>query len=150
MGVRADNQFARADQAFFRQQGMFNAHLSDIEEIDDLVLACEIAAGQALLCGLDVFVRCEMIHNERNLVAIKHLVKSSLFHLTDGNRAGNIIRQCQVEICLDQLTCGYAFQPRMTGENFLCHSHCHEKLPPLFIKICLPCAGRQICSAISC
>ena len=74
-----------------------------------------------------------MVHDERNLCAVKDLVKSSLFHLTDSNRAGDVVRQGQVDLCLDELARCYRVKSRMFCENFLSHCHCHSfVLDPLF------------------
>ena len=70
---------------------MLDAHCADVEEVDDIVLFRELAALEALLSGLNILVRCKVVHYERDLGVVEHLVEARLFHLADGDRTGNIV-----------------------------------------------------------
>jgi len=137
VAVRADDELTGSGQTFFREQRMLDAHCADVEEVDDIVLLGELAALEALLGGLDVLIRCKMVHYERDLGVVEHLVEARLLHLSDGNRTGDIVCQREIYVCLDQLTCRYAFQTRVLREDLLRHCHTHNSVPPaeLVVKI---------------
>ena len=125
MGVRADDQLARGSQPFLWEKGMFNAHLPYVKEIHNLMLFRKLSAFQALLRRLNVFVRREVIHYQRNFPVVEHTVKARLFHFADGDRPGDIVRKGKVYICFNQLSGSDRFQPSVMRKNFLRHRHSH-------------------------
>ena len=137
MAVRADDKLTGSGQTFFRQQRVLDAHCANVEEVYDVVLLGELAALEALLSGLNILVRCKVVHYERDLRVVEHLSEARLLHLSDGNRTGDIVCQREIYVCLDQLTCRYAFQTRMLCEDLLRHCHTHNSVPPaeLVVKI---------------
>ena len=40
-------------------------------------------------------------------------------------KAGDIVAQHQIQLCLDQLSCLYLLKTRCTGKYLLCHCHSH-------------------------
>ena len=117
---------------------MFDPHASYVEEILYIKTFCESSALQALLRCLDVLVRCEVVHDQRNLFSVKHTVKTGFFKFVNGYRCSDIITQHHIKICPDQLTRYHMIQSGMRRQDLLCHCHCHDLLPPVFLSI-LPC-----------
>ena len=101
MAVGANDHVARSDDALLRKQRVFNAHAAHIEEVHNVVLACEIAALFALLGALDVFVRSEMVHNKGDLRAVEHLVHVGLLQLANSHRSGDVVGEREVDVRLD-------------------------------------------------
>ena len=130
VAVRADDQLAGSGQTFFREQRMLDAHCADVEEVNDVILLRKLTALQTLLCGLDVLVRSEVIHYEGDLGVVEYLAETGFFHLADGNRAGNVVRERQIDVCFDELSCGHAVKTCVLREDFLRHSHTHNSFPP--------------------
>ena len=110
---------------------MLNAHRAHVIEVDNLMFFGKLAAFQTLLRGLDILIRREVVHHQRDLGAVKHLVKAGFLHFTDRNRTGDIVGKRQVDVRLDQLSGFHAFQPRMLCEYFLRHCHAHNSAFPL-------------------
>ena len=44
-----------------------------------------------MLCTLNIFIRCKVIHNKCNLALIKHFLLIKLFHLVNGNWCCDIV-----------------------------------------------------------
>ncbi len=109
---------------------MLDAHCADVEEVDDIVLFRELTALQTLLCGLNILVRCKVVHYQRDLSVVEHLAETGFFHLADGNRAGDVVRERQIDVCFDELSCGHAVKTCVLREDFLRHSHTHNSFPP--------------------
>ena len=133
VGVRADNQLTRTDQTFFRQERVLDAHRADVKEIDDFMLAGKRAALQALLGGLDVLVRCKVIHDQCDLGLVKYRLKAGLLQLADCNRTGDIVCQRQIQLCFDQLAGRNTVETRMLCEDLLCHRHSHIRCTPFLV-----------------
>ncbi len=86
MGIRADHNIARYDQALLREQRMLDAHLSDIKEIRDLVLVGKIADALTVFCTLNILIRHEVVHDQGDLLLIKNAFCLKLIHFMDGYR----------------------------------------------------------------
>ena len=129
MAVGADNHVARSDDALFGKQRVLNAHAAHVEEVHNVVLACEIAALLALLGALDVFVRGEVVHNKGNLRAVEHLVHVGLLQLANSYRSGDVVGKREVDVRLDQLAGHYGIEPGVRRQNFLGHGHAHMESP---------------------
>ena len=84
--VRADDAVACGHDAFFRQQGVLNAHLAHIVEVKDIVFVGELAALLGLGGTLDVLVGHKVVQHDGDVLFVEHTVKTGLFKLVDGNR----------------------------------------------------------------
>src|SRR3990170_4692293 len=62
--VRADYRVSWKDEALFWEKGMFDPHLSDLEEVSEAVSLGEIPEDLTLLSGEDVLGRSEVARNE--------------------------------------------------------------------------------------
>ena len=67
VGIRSDYALSGGHKAFFRQQGVFNAHVAHIVEVVYIEFSGKGPGLSALLSGLDVFVGNEMVHYQRYL-----------------------------------------------------------------------------------
>ncbi len=70
MGVRPDSTIAGEDQAKLGDEGVFDAHLPDVEELNP-VLAGEIAHQPHLLRGKDVLVRHKMVGDHNDFLRVE-------------------------------------------------------------------------------
>jgi len=76
---------------------------AEFEVIGDLVAPRELAHHLALLGGLDVLVRREMIRDENDLVAVEHVRRPGPLELLDRQRRGDVVRQGDVDRHPDDL-----------------------------------------------
>ena len=134
MGVCTDYDITCYGKSFFRQQGMLNSHLADLEIVRDLIAACEFAHAFAVFCRFDILVRYKVIRYQRDLVLIEHTVHLHFFHLFDGNRACNVVAQNQIQLRFNQLSCFHMIESGMRGQNLLCHCHSHMIRSPFWLK----------------
>ncbi len=103
VGIRANDEFPRGNQALFRQQRMLHAHLAHIIEVVQIKLPGEGAALEALLGRLDVLIRGEMVHDHGDFVLSNTPVKPSS-QIPGWPRGGDVVAQDHVQLGPDQLT----------------------------------------------
>ena len=125
MGVCADDNVTGNDQSFFRQQSVFDAHLSHVVEVGDLLFAAEITAHFTLGSCLDVLVRSKVIHDHGHLILVENIVLVQFVELPDRNRGSDIVAQHTIQIDQDQLTGFNRIQTGVCGKDLLCHCHTH-------------------------
>ena len=135
MAVRTDHAVACGHDAFFRQQGMLNAHLAHIVEVEDIVFVGELAALLGLGGALDVLVGHKVVQHDGNVLFVEHTVKTGLFKLVDGNRGGDVVAQHDVQLCIDELACLDLGKTGMCGKNFLRQGHSHDGTLLLILSI---------------
>ena len=123
--VRADDGLARGDKPLLGQQRVLDAHRADIVKMVDVEAAGEGAALLALRGGLDVLVRCEVIHHHRNAALVEDFFKARGFKFVDGHGGRDVVAEDEVELCLDELARAHALKSCVLGENFLRHCHAH-------------------------
>ena len=134
MRVSTDDHISGHGKPFFRKKGMLDTHLSYFKIIGDLIAACKLTYTFAMLCGFDIFIRYEMIGNQCDLILIKYTVYLHLVHFLDGNRAGDIISQDQIQLRFDELSSLYLIKSCRCRKDFLCHSHSHLYQPPMSVQ----------------
>ena len=110
---------------------MLDTHLADIVEMAYAVRTGKPSAGLALLGCLDVLVGDKVVKHDRDLVLVKHGIKSGLFELVDRDRRRDIVAEYNVQLCADQLTGSYLVKPCMGGKDLLSHGHSHRYFPSL-------------------
>ena len=125
MTVRADHAVTGGDDAFFRQQGVLNAHLTDIVEVEDIVLIGKLPALLGLGSALDILVGYKVIQNDGDMLFIKHTVETGALKLVDGHRGGDIVAQHNVQLCVDELACLDLRQSGVCGKDLLRQGHSH-------------------------
>ena len=125
VAVRADHAVTGSDDAFFRQQRVLNAHLTDIVEVEDIVLIGELSALLGLGSALDILIGYKVIQHDSDMLFIKHAVKTGAFKLVDGHRGGDIVAQHNVQLCVDQLACLDLRQSGVCGKDLLRQGHSH-------------------------
>ena len=103
MAVRTDDAVARGHDAFFGQQGVLDAHLAHIVEVENVVFVGELAALLGLGCALDVLVGHEVVQHDGDVLFIEHAVEARSLELVDGDGGGDIIAQHDVELGVDEL-----------------------------------------------
>ena len=74
VAVGADDAVTRRHDAFFGQQGVLDAHLAHIVEIEDVVLVGKLAALLGLLRALDVLVGDEVVQHDGDVLFVEHAV----------------------------------------------------------------------------
>jgi hypothetical protein len=116
--VRADDCVSRKDEALLRQKGMFDPHLSNLEEVSEAVSLGEIPEDLTLLSGEDVLRRSEVVRNENDAVPMKDPLGSDLFEGFDGERRGNIVPEGQIDPGIDEVTRKDGFLPSVSGQDF--------------------------------
>ena len=126
MGIRADDAVPGGDQPLLRKESVLNAHFAHVVKMADAVAAREFPALLALLRRLDVLVGDEVVKDDGDLVLVEHLRKAVLCKLVDGHRGGDVVAQNQIQLRPDELPRRDGFQPRVGGENLLCHCHTHN------------------------
>ena len=97
---------------------MFNTHISHIIKVRNTVFFCKLPTGQALLCRLNIFIWCKVVHHQCNLFSVKYSIKSSLLHFTNGNRTCNIICKRQIHRCFNELSCLHGRKPACFARIF--------------------------------
>ena len=127
-GVRVctDNNVTGNDQSFFRKQGMFDTHLTNVIEVGNLLFAAEIAAHFTLCGSLDVLVRGKVIHDHGHLVLIENVVLVQLVEFPNCNGGSDVVAQYPIQIDQDQLTGFDRIQAGVCSKDLLCHCHTHR------------------------
>ena len=126
MAVRADDDFARRDNALFRQQRVLDAHAAHFVVVDDVLRAREFAHLLGQRRGLDILVRHKVIRNQRDLRGIKDLCCAHPIELVDGHGGGDVVAQHKVQLAHEQFARAAAVNARSTRKDFLCHGHAHS------------------------
>ena len=96
MGISADGQHARSDDALFRQEDVFNADAADFKVMRNAVLLSEVADNFSQAGGLDVLIRREMVGNQGNLGLVENRL-ADLIELCNGRRCRNIVGQDHIK-----------------------------------------------------
>ena len=125
MGVGAHNDLAGGAQALLGQQGVLHAHMAHVEEVGDVVLVGKVPGLQAQLGGLDILAGGVVIQNDGDLIPIKHLGKTGLLKLGDGDGGGDVVAQHHIQLGLDELSGLHPVQPGGFGQDLLRHGHSH-------------------------
>ena len=136
VGVSSDHHIPCDHKAFFRKQCMLDPHLSYIKVIRNIMFPGVLTHALAVFSRLDILIRDKMVHDQCDLIPVKHLVACELIHLLDRNRRCNVIPQHQVQIRLDQISRVHFLQSCSMREYFLSHCHSHKHCS-LRMKNCL-------------
>ena len=102
--IRADHEVAGRDEPLLRQKRVLDsAVVAHLEVVDDPLLLRERPHRGALLRGLDILVRREVVGHERDLLPVDHLGASELGELADGHGRGDVVSENKVQLRHDQL-----------------------------------------------
>ena len=126
MRIRSDHDIPRHNKSSLRKKGVLDSHLPYIKIVRYLMLPGILTYTLAVFRRLDILVRDKMIHDQGDLVLIKHLIAPELIHLSDCDRSGNIISQYQVQVRLDQISRMHLCKSCGVREYFLSHCHSHR------------------------
>ena len=136
MRIGAYNAVSGKYQSLFRQEGMFNAHFADIEEIFNSVPLCKAPYNAALSGGRYILVRHKMVEHKGYSVRILRFQSPVFFKLLYGDRCGYIVTEYNVTLRLDKPPCRDRFQSGRMSKNFLrtghshfCYPYCRAVLP---------------------
>ena len=108
---------------------MLDADAPDLEVVDDLVLAGELAHLLALAGRLDVLVGREVVGHERDAGRVEDLREPGLLELGDRQRRGDVVGQRQVDLRLDDVAGVHLVAPRGAGEDLLGDRGTHQTSP---------------------
>ena len=97
---------------------------------------CEIAHELDLLGALDVFVRDEVVHDERYPALVKNAVKTRFVELSDGYGARDVVGEDEVELRFYELSRRDLFQSCVIREDLLGHSHSHWLFSFILQSVC--------------
>ena len=125
--IGADDEVAGAHDALLGQQRVLDAHAADLEVVRDALLAGEVARYLGLLGALDVLVRRVVVGHEADAVRVEHVLASQLAERLDGDGRGDVVRQHEVQVALDELARLHLVQMRVGRQDLLGHRHgsCH-------------------------
>ena len=128
-GVRVctDDNVTGNNQSFFRQQSVFNAHLTNVIEVGNFLFVAEIPAHFALSCSLNIFIWGKVIHYHGNFVLVENVIRTEFVEFPDGNRRGNVVTEYPIQVDQNQLTSFYMIQASVCSKDFLCHGHTHRE-----------------------
>ena len=115
VAVGTDDAVTGGHDAFFGQEGVFNAHLTDVVEIEDVVFVGELTALLGLGGALDILVGDEVVQHDGDMLFVEHAVKACLLELVDGNGGGDVVAQHEIQLCVDELACLDLGQTGMCG-----------------------------------
>ena len=132
MGVGADDSLAGGGQPLFGHQGVFDAHVSHIIEMRDLILFGKLPHCGAQLRRLNVLAGGIVVQDQCDPVLIENPGQARLIELGNGHRCGNIVAQHQIQLTLHQLAGFHRFEAGMARQNLLGHGHSHRN-PSFFI-----------------
>ena len=125
MAVRTDDAVTGGHDAFFGQQGVLDAHLAHIVEVEDIVFVGELAALLGLGGTLDVLVGHKVVQHDGDVLFVEHAVETGALKLVDGDGGGDVVAQHDVQLCVDELACLDLGKPGMCGKDLLRQGHSH-------------------------
>ena len=129
VAVGADDDVARRHHAAVGQEHVLDAHAPDLEVVDDLVLAGELAHLHGLARGLDVLVGREVVGHEGDAGRVPDLGEPGLVELGDRQRRGDVVGQREVDLRLDDVAGVYLVAPRGACEDLLGDRGTHQTSP---------------------
>ena len=109
MGISTDNDLTGHNDTLFRQQGVFDAHLTYVKKVFYFHIVSEGAAGFALLCRLNVFVGRKVIQNDDHLIPVEDFLRTCFLKFFQSNSCCDVVAHDNIQFCLDQLSGFYAF-----------------------------------------
>ena len=133
MGIGANDAVAGGHDALFGEQGVFDAHFSDIEEVRDVMGFRKLAAGSGLLGGFDVFVGHKVVEHDVDAVCICDIVESGFLEFADGDGGGDVIAENAVKFGHNELSGSDFILSGVGSQDFLCHGHGHKQMSPSFL-----------------
>jgi len=125
VAVRTDDAVTGGHDAFFGQQGVLDAHLAHIVEVEDIVFVGELAALLGLGGTLDVLVGHKVVQHDGDVLFVEHAVETGALKLVDGDGGGDVVAQHDVQLCVDELACLDLGKPGMCGKDLLRQGHSH-------------------------
>ena len=123
VGVAHDDREAGTDEAFFREDRVAYAVLTDVKEILDAVSACPVAHRLALFRCLGILGGGDVVDDGFDLCRIKHAVLAAGDEVVDRDRGGDLMAEHAVESQhVDSFGRGV---DAVCIENFLCSCFSH-------------------------
>ena len=126
---------------------MLNAHLTDVEEVHDLMFIAEIAALLTLDRGRDILVRYKVVEDDGDLFFVEDVFYTKLLKLADRHRGRNVVAQYPVQLRHHQLARHYMVETGMRRQNLLGHCHSHRFVPPYLMLMIAPLSADETIAA---
>ncbi len=118
--IAADDELAGSDQALFGKHDVLDAAAADVEEVLDVLLGRKIFHQLRQLGRLRVLRRNEVIGDERDLPRIEDALRAlHAAHHADGDGGGELVRENEVDLSIDDLARLDARQVRVACEDLL-------------------------------
>ena len=83
---------------------MLNPHLTDVEEVREVMDLGKIPQRLAVLRREDVLGRCKMVKNESDSVSVKDPLCADVVEGLDSQGSCNVIGKSQINLGVDQLS----------------------------------------------
>jgi hypothetical protein len=125
MAVRTNDKIPGIDQSLLGEQRMLDTHLADLEIVLYLHIGREFPQHLALVGGLDVLVRGEMVRNQSYLRFVEDRIDPEFGKFLDRDRGRDIVSQHQIQICHYQLSWTNLIDLCVGCQNLLRHGHAH-------------------------
>ncbi len=110
-------------KAHLRQQGVFDTHTADFEKVHYAHFSGKFPYEPDLFGRLYIFIRREVVRNDRYFIFVKYAVPADLSELLHCNRSGDIVSKDHIEPCPDQLPRFHSVKSGMVRQYLLCHRH---------------------------
>ncbi len=125
MGVGADRQHARSDNALLRQDDVLDADAALLEVVDNVVFMRKVAYSLGKFCRFDVLGRLEMVRYKGDFRTVEDRTADFLEFL-NGWRCRDIVGKYHIEIADHELSSFDRVETSVFRENLLAHSHTHK------------------------
>ena len=99
---------------------MLDAGVTALVVVGDLLFLGKGAAYNDLICGGNVLLGCEVVHDKGYLVPVKDLGGTHGPEGLDGKGTGNVVCKHHVEAAVDDLSVAFDFLVRVALQYFLC------------------------------
>ena len=91
-----------------------------------LLVVGKVAEDLALCGGLDIAVRGEVVGHEHYAVRVEYLRQAGTMELVNGDGRGDVVRQDEVDVDVDQVARAHPLHARVRGQYLLYDRHSHS------------------------
>ena len=129
VAVRADHEVAGLHEALFGQEGVLDAAVAAFIVVGDVHFLRELAGHHHLIGGIDVLLRGEVVHHQKDAILVEHLGRAHRPEGLDGERSGDVVGEHAGKMAVDDLPGFTDFFIRVGLKDFLGKSMRHGTAP---------------------